>query len=129
MTKQELLSLPDLTISEEKPGLFIHISVSDGKKITSYKDGCNINEYASFKEMYGPIQDNYPDYGIITDEQDAEFKKQQRTAQDIKNQDEEEGIFDDTIPGHENSSNENEDGAEESAQSDDEQADNGAEQN
>ena len=80
MTKQELMSLPHLSISEEIPGMFIHMHTEEGYFITDYVDSKDIKEYNSTVCMYCPIMDTYNDYRIITKAEDIEYRKRQEEA-------------------------------------------------
>lgn len=59
---------------------FIKVTSAKGYVITKWKDGNDIKEYASSKEMYFPLNYDLSEYYAITDEKDSEYKAAQEKA-------------------------------------------------
>lgn len=72
MTKQELMSMPNLAISEETK--FVHIHTEKGYFITE-KELSDVKAYQGFECMYAPIKDEYPDYKVITEAEHLENER------------------------------------------------------
>lgn len=72
MTQKELLSLEHLKIAEVKT--FVHIHTEDGWVLTDWNTGDDIKNYWSSVCMYTPIKDQYPDYRVITADEDKVLK-------------------------------------------------------
>ena len=79
MLKEELLKLDNLSISEEKPGYFVHIHTKEGYILTSW-DGEDIKEYSGSVCAFMPIRDEYPEYRIIGVEEHLKLQEEQRIA-------------------------------------------------
>ena len=73
MTQQELLNLNNLEVAEVKPNMFLHIHAKGGYMITPYFDGMDIKNYESGECYYMPIENEYPDYRVITTEEDKVY--------------------------------------------------------
>jgi hypothetical protein len=73
MTQQELLNLGNLKVAEVKPNMFLHIHANEGYMITPYFDGMDIKNYESGECYYMPIENEYPDYRVITSEEDKVY--------------------------------------------------------
>lgn len=73
MTQQELLNLNNLEVAEVKPNMFLHIHTKIGYMITPYFDGMDIKNYESGECYYMPIENEYPDYRVITVEEDKVY--------------------------------------------------------
>lgn len=81
MTKEQILKLDNLSVAEEKPGMFVHIHAKEGYKITSWNENDNIINYTSSICMYMPIRDIYDaEYRVITDAEDVELTARQAVA-------------------------------------------------
>jgi hypothetical protein len=66
MTRQEILNLPHLLISEVLPNKFVHLHCEDGYILTDYIEGKNIKDYYGSICVYFPIKDEYDVYRVIT---------------------------------------------------------------
>lgn len=81
MTKEQILKLDNLSVAEERPGMFVHIHAKEGFVITNWNEGDDIMNYTSGACMWLPIMDNYAgDYRTITIAEDAELIDKQRIA-------------------------------------------------
>lgn len=81
MTKEQILKLDNLSVAEERPGMFVHIHAKEGFVITNWNDGDDITNYTSGACMWLPIMDNYAgNYRTITIAEDAEMIEKQRIA-------------------------------------------------
>ena len=73
MTQREILNLNNLKVAELKPNMFLHIHAKDGYMITPYFDGMDIKNYESGECYYMPIENEYPDYRVITKQEDEQY--------------------------------------------------------
>lgn len=85
MTKQEILNLPHLKISEEIEGKFVHIHAEEGFIITNWNESKDIKDYQGSECIYFPIRDEYDDHRIISNsEHDLLLEKQKMAIEELK---------------------------------------------
>ena len=69
MTRQEILNLPHLRISQIVEGKFVHIHTEDGYFITTHQDGDDVKDYYGTECIYFPIREEYDYHRVITNEE------------------------------------------------------------
>ena len=72
MTRQEVLSLPNLAIAEVTK--FVHLHAAEGYVITEWMEGNDIKEYSGSNCYYMPIKDEYQEFRVITFEEDRRLE-------------------------------------------------------
>lgn len=78
MTRQEVLNLDHLAIAEVTR--FLHIHSEKGYVITEWKEGDDIKQYSGSNCYYMPIKDEYPDFRVITLEEDMRLNSEREAA-------------------------------------------------
>ena len=79
MKLDEIKNLPHIIIKETNDK-YTHIDTETGYKMTLWVESDPIEDYSAFSCIYLPYFDNYPEYRIVTDEEDALLKVQQEQA-------------------------------------------------
>lgn len=79
MKKEEILSLPNLSIAEETQ-YFIHIHAAEGYTITPYKDIQDIRNFYESECYYFPKFNDFEEYRVITKKQSDEYHNLQKIA-------------------------------------------------
>lgn len=80
MTRQEILNLPHLLISEVLPNKFVHLHCEVGYILTDYTEGKDIKDYYGSVCVYFPIQDEYDAYRVITQAEHENYLALQEQA-------------------------------------------------
>lgn len=79
MTKEEILSLSNLSIAEETQH-YIHIQAVDGYTITPYSDTQDIRDFYESECYYFPKWNEFSNYRVITKEESDNYHKLQNEA-------------------------------------------------
>lgn len=80
MTRQEILNLPHLLISEVIPNKFVHIHCEDGYILTDYNEDKDIKDYYGSVCVYFPIKEEYDTYRVITQAEHENYLALQEQA-------------------------------------------------
>lgn len=80
MTLDEIKSLSHIIIKEETDK-YTHIDTQDGYKLTFWNENDNIDEFNSFGCVYLPKINDYPEYRIISEEENEKLIKRQEEYQ------------------------------------------------
>ena len=79
MKLDEIKNLPHIIIKETNDK-FVHIDTETGYKMTLWVESDPIEDYSAFSCIYLPYFDNYPEYRIVSDEEDSVLKNKQEQA-------------------------------------------------
>ena len=79
MKLDEIKQLSHIIIKEINDK-YTHIDTETGYKMTLWAENDPIDEYAAFSCIYLPYFDNYPEYRIVSDEEDKVLKDKQEQA-------------------------------------------------
>ena len=79
MKLDEIKKLPHIIIKEMNDK-YTHIDTETGYKMTLWSDTDKIEDYSAFSCIYLPYFDNYPEYRIVSDEEDKVLKERQEQA-------------------------------------------------
>lgn len=80
MTRQEILNLPHLRISQIVEGKFVHIHTEKGYFITTYKEGDDVKDYYGTECIYFPIREEYDFHRVITIEEHTSLEELREKA-------------------------------------------------
>ena len=79
MKLDEIKKLSHIIIKEMNDK-YTHIDTETGYKMTLWADTDPIEDYSAFSCIYLPYFDNYPEYRIVSDEEDSLLKEKQEQA-------------------------------------------------
>ena len=79
MKLDEIKKLPHIIIKETNDK-YTHIDTETGYKMTLWSDTDSVEDYSAFSCIYLPYFDNYPEYRIVSDEEDSLLKDRQEKA-------------------------------------------------
>ena len=79
MKLDEIKKLSHIIIKEANDK-YTHIDTETGYKMTVWVESDPIEDYSAFSCIYLPYFDNYPEYRIVSDEEDSLLKERQEQA-------------------------------------------------